>query len=151
MTKPQQYSYMNYYCNTALVRSVLRGRQALGLTFRGSAYCQLIREANKQKRLDWVQKHLRDNFQNVIWTDEASIQLETHHKRCYRKKGETPKPKPRPKHPVKVHVWGGISMLPLVIFTGIMTADSFVFRIERRTPALHLPEVSEPRAQICAG
>lgn len=114
------------------LRTVLRSRQALGWTFRGSAYCQLIREGNKKKRLEWAQNHLHDDFRNVIWTDETSIQLETHRKRCYRKKGETPKPKPRPKHPVKVHVWGGISMqgaTSLVIFTGIMTADFYVSTI----------------------
>ena len=49
--------------------SVLRGRQILGWTFRGAAYCQLIREANKQKRLEWAQQHIHDNFYNVIWTD----------------------------------------------------------------------------------
>lgn len=43
------------------LRSVLRGRQTLGWTFRGSAYCQLIREANKEKRLEWAQQHLHDN------------------------------------------------------------------------------------------
>lgn len=39
-----------------------------------------------------------------------------------------PKPKPRPKHPTKVHVWGGISVrgvTPLVIFDGIMTAVTY--------------------------
>ena len=111
------------------LRSVLRGRQTLGWNFRGSANCQLIREANKQKRPEWAQQHLHDNFDNVIWTDEASVQLETHRKRCYRKKGETPKPKPRPKHPVKVHVWGSISKYgatELVIFTGIMNAEFYV-------------------------
>ena len=34
-------------------RTILRCRTSLGWTFRGSAYCQLIREANMQKRLDW--------------------------------------------------------------------------------------------------
>ena len=92
------------------LRSVLQGRKALSWTFQGSAYCQLIREPNKQTRFDWAQQHLHNSFDNVIWTDEASIQLEIHRKRCYRMRGELPKPKPRPKHPIKVHVWGGISM-----------------------------------------
>ena len=33
------------------LRTVLRCREQLGWTFRGSAYCQLIRDVNKQKRL----------------------------------------------------------------------------------------------------
>ena len=120
-------------CISISLRTVLRSRQVLGWTFRGSAYCQLIREANKLKRLQWAQEHINDDFMNVVWTDEASVQLETHRKRCYRKHGEAPKPKPRAKHPVKVHVWAGISMqgaTSIVIFTGIMNADFYVTVLE---------------------
>ena len=50
--------------------------------------------------------------------------LETHRKRCYRKRGGPRKLKPCPKHPVKVHVWGGgISKrgtTGVAIFTRIM-------------------------------
>ena len=76
-------------------RTVLRCRVQLGWTFRGSAYCQLIREANKAKRLQWAQQYIRDNFNNVVGTDECSVQLETHKRFCCRKEGEPPKPKPR--------------------------------------------------------
>ena len=37
---------------------LLRCRKSLGWTFRGSAYCQMIREANKAKRLEWVTRYL---------------------------------------------------------------------------------------------
>ena len=40
------------------VSTVLRCRKALGWTSRGSAYCQLIREGNKGKRLEWVLEYL---------------------------------------------------------------------------------------------
>ena len=33
--------------------TILRCRQTLGWTFRGSSYCQMIRNANKLKRLEW--------------------------------------------------------------------------------------------------
>ena len=42
--------------------TVLRCREKLGWTFRGSAYCQLIREANKQKRLEWALQYQTDQF-----------------------------------------------------------------------------------------
>ena len=48
--------------------------------------------------------------QFLCGTDESSVQLQCH-KRFYcrkLKKGEQPRPKPRAKHPVKVHVWAGI-------------------------------------------
>ena len=44
--------------------TILRARTALGWTFRGSAYCQLIREANKLKRLDWAKANLNTNFED---------------------------------------------------------------------------------------
>ena len=36
------------------LQTILRCRSALGWTFRGSAYCQLIRRENKVKRLAWA-------------------------------------------------------------------------------------------------
>ncbi len=54
--------------------TVLSCRAALGWTLRGSAYCQLIRQQNKVKRLQWAQEHLSDGFDNVIWTDAKRMQ-----------------------------------------------------------------------------
>lgn len=71
-------------------RAILRCRTALGWTFRGSVYCQLIHEPNKEKRLNWARKHLNDNFDNVVWTDECSVQLERYKRFCCRKQGELP-------------------------------------------------------------
>ena len=34
--------------------TILRCRRSLGWTFRGSSYCQMIREPNKAKRLEWA-------------------------------------------------------------------------------------------------
>ena len=75
--------------------TILRSRKALGWTFRGSAYCQLIRNANKVKRLDWAKENVGKDFPDVIWTDECSIQMESHRRHCCRKVGEAPKNKPR--------------------------------------------------------
>ena len=64
------------------VYAIKRARSRIGWTFRGSAYCQLIRDANKEKKLIWAWENLTaavtDGFKNVIWTDETSIQLESH-------------------------------------------------------------------------
>ena len=38
--------------------TVLRCRRSLGWTFRGSAYCQLVRNVNKQKRREWAKANL---------------------------------------------------------------------------------------------
>ena len=81
------------------LNTILHSRSSLGWTFRGSAYCQIIREANKEKRLLWARQQLvsalTNGFRDVVWTDESSIQLETHRRYACRKKGEAPKLKPR--------------------------------------------------------
>ena len=96
-------------CNSSYIRfsnkgidislsTILRCRTTLGWIYRGSAYCQLIRQVNKEKRLEWVREYLDecdDGFDNVIWTDESSIQCEAHKRHCYRKKGCAPKRNPR--------------------------------------------------------
>ena len=75
--------------------TILRCRTSLGWTFRGSSYCQLIRHANKEKRLEWSRKNREESFSDVIFTDECSVQLETHRQFCCRKRGERPRCKPR--------------------------------------------------------
>ena len=77
------------------IRTVLRCRTSLGWTFRGSAYCQLIRHANKEKRMEWALQYQYYSFDDVIYTDECSVKLESHRRFCCRKKGEAPRPKPR--------------------------------------------------------
>ena len=47
-------------------RTVLRCRTSLGWTFRGSAYCQMVRNVNKEKRLLFAQTYLGDEFNDVI-------------------------------------------------------------------------------------
>ena len=64
----------------------------------------------------------------MIWSDKASVQLETHRRFCYRKGGEAPVLKPRAKHSIKVHVWAGISMrgaTQICIFSVIMDAKVY--------------------------
>ena len=77
------------------LRTILRCRTALGWTFRGSAYCQLIREANKTKILAWAQQHLHSGFEDAIWSDECTVQMESHRRFECRKRCEAPRPKPR--------------------------------------------------------
>ena len=55
----------------------------------------MIREANKVKRYECALEHVNDPFENVIYTDKCTVQLEAHCCFCCRKIGEAPKPKPR--------------------------------------------------------
>ena len=111
--------------------TILRFRSKLGWRYRGAAYCQMIREVNMLKRLQWAQEILQtsDTFHDVIWSDESTIQLESHKRFCCRKKGSKPRNKPRPKHPIKLHVWAGISWkgrTDICIFEGRMDANMYV-------------------------
>ena len=58
--------------------------------------------------------------------DECTVQLEQHSRICFRKKLHPRALKQRAKHPIKIHIWGGISSkgtTSLVMFTGIMNAE----------------------------
>ncbi len=107
--------------------TILRCRTSLGWTFRGSAYCQLIRDTNKVLRYNWALQHTNDDFDNVIYTDETSIEMEAHKRFCCCKQGQAPKSKP--KHPLKVHVLAGISRsgaTRICIFEGIMDRHLYI-------------------------
>ena len=110
--------------------TVRRYRKQQGWTLQRTAYCQLIRDANKVKRLEYAQRIMEsgDTFHNVIFSDKCSISLVQYRRTCYRKVDEPTKRKPKPKHPLKVHVWAGISRrgaTKISIFDGIMDADLY--------------------------
>ena len=111
-------------------RTIARIRSDLGWTFSTARYCQAIRDANKDKRVVWCQKCLDDKekFDDVIFTDESTIQLESHRRKSFRKKNAPRKLKYRHKHPPKVHVWAGISKRGatcIVMFSGTMNATRY--------------------------
>ena len=113
------------------VSTVRRARKDLGWVSTKPKYCQLIREANKEKRLKWCAdvSSCGDNFADVVWTDECTVELQQHSLRCFRKKDQLKKLKPRPKHPLKLHIWGGISCrgaTSVVIFEGILIATKLL-------------------------
>ena len=107
--------------------TVKRARRDLGWVSTTPRYCQMVREANKEKRLKWCEDQIANSekFDDVIFTDECSVQLDVHRRKCYRKKSQPRKLKMRPKHPPKIHVWGGISKqgaTPIVLFSGTLNA-----------------------------
>ena len=111
--------------------TVKRSRRENGWVCTRPHYCQLIREANKAKRVAWCKKQLEncEQFEDVIFSDECTVQLDHHGRLCFRKQNQKRILKQRPKHPAKVHIWGGISVrgaTQIVIFTGIMNAVKYV-------------------------
>ena len=111
------------------VRTITRDRNDLSWSFTTAQYCEAIREAKKTKRLDWCGDRIKEEtFDNVIFSDESTFQLEYHRRKNFCKKTTPRKLKYRHKHPLKIHVWGGISKqgaTQLVIFSGIMNATKY--------------------------
>ena len=68
----------------------------------------MVREANKGVRLEWAKEMLKNSeqFDDVIFTDESTFQVDYHARRAYRRVREPRVMRTKPKHPVKVHVWG---------------------------------------------
>ena len=98
-------------------------------------YCQLVRIINKEKRLAWCRSRLEegDQFDNVLWSDECSVQLDHHGRLCFRKIKQPRKLKPKPKHPPKVHIWAAISKqgaTSIVIFKGVLTSTRYCTILE---------------------
>ena len=85
-------------------------------------------QTNKRKRLIWCKEQLRvkEDFTNVIFTDECTVQLESYSRICFRKRYQPRILKQRAKHPVKLHIWERISnhgATNIITFTGIMNAE----------------------------
>ena len=120
-----------YSSTEVSLSTIKRARHDLGWTMKRTRYCQLISELNKEKRMEWCLDRVLSNdleLSDVIWTDECSVQLKSHRKITYHKRGEPSKMVSRPKHPPKVHIWAGISAkgaTAAVIFTGILTATRY--------------------------
>ena len=96
---------------TVHASTVCRSREEQGWTLQNTRYCQMIREANKAKRLEYAQRviDVGDTFHNVVFSDEYTFSLQQFCRTCYRKIDEPAKRKPKPKHPLKVQVWASIS------------------------------------------
>ena len=68
-------------------------------------YCQLVCIVNKEKRLALCKRKLEevDHFDNILWSDKCSVQLNHHGRLCFKKIKQPTNLKPRPKHPPKVY------------------------------------------------
>lgn len=112
--------------------AIKRARKKLGWVKSSVRYCQLVTERNRiKRRLAFARdcQATKDDFSNVIFTDEPSIWLQRHAKVCFRRYDQPAKLKPKEKHPYKVHVWTGISTrgtTDMAIFTGIMRKEFYV-------------------------
>ena len=97
------------------------------------------------------------DLSNLIFTDETTVQLENHRRTTCYKRGRKPRYKPRPKHPVKLHVWAGISArgptevcifegkMNVPLFTSILTSTLVPFITEEYPDGCHLIQYNDPK------
>ncbi|VDI59762.1 Hypothetical predicted protein [Mytilus galloprovincialis] len=91
----------------------------------------MVRDVNKVKRVAFAKENIanNDNFDNIIFTDECSVQLHDNKIVIYRERDSVAPVLPKPKHPLKVHVWAGISRrgtTSILIFENIMTSVFYI-------------------------
>ena len=121
----------NITFSTSKVRRI---RKKLGWMATGTKYCQLIRQVNQGKRFRFAKMCLEanENFDNVLWSDESTVQLDWNGKISFQRWWEPPELKGKPKHPFKLHVWACISKRgtsPILIFEGIMERSFYIEEI----------------------
>ena len=65
--------------------TVKMARQKLGWVSTTQAYCQTVREANRPKRLEYALQsiHTQEKFQDVIFTDESTVKIQTSTGKCF--------------------------------------------------------------------
>lgn len=94
--------------NVSVSASTIRySRRKLGWKHEKSRYCQQIRSRNKIKRLVFSLKAMKekDGFEDVVFTDETTVEIQQFTRYCFGKNGSELKRKGQPKHPLKVSVY----------------------------------------------
>ena len=96
----------------------------------------MIRDANRTKRLEFAAGCIESKYQfdDVIFTDESTICLEAHGRRMKCIRGEQTPMAPVPKHPLKIHLWAGISKrgaTGLFMFTNCLDGPSYCLILEQ--------------------
>ncbi|KAL2081646.1 hypothetical protein ACEWY4_023499 [Coilia grayii] len=130
---------------TLALCTVRKAVRRLGWSYGKPRFIPMTREKNKELRLrqaqDW--KAAGEKFDNVLFTDESTVALERFALQCWRKRSARGMAKHRVKHPVKLHVWGGISRSgpgPLLIFDGIMDRQFYAEEIIKKVAGPYLRE-----------
>ena len=77
--------------------TIKRARNAKGWVCTRPHYCQVVRDLNKRKRFLWCHhlKNTNEKFENIVFTDKCTVQLERHSRLCFRKQHQYRVLKPR--------------------------------------------------------
>ena len=112
-------------------RTIAQICNKLGWTYTTARYCQVICNTHKEKQFDCCTEHIdeKETFNDVTFTDESTLQLEGHHRKCFRKKTPTkaqvPAQAPSESACVGWH-------FHIMLFSGIMDVTSMVILYSRK-------------------
>ena len=112
------------------VSTVRRTRVMMGWISKTTQYCQTVRGANIPKRFDHALQCMKtnENFDDVVFTDELTIKIQSSTRRTLYKSGEKKALRGKPKHPFGLHVWAGISRrgaTEIHVFNGRMNSQYY--------------------------
>ena len=97
----------------------------------------MLTDAHKQKRIEWAQQHLNDDWSRTLFSDETAFQLFRNTvERWYKDKRPV---HPMPKDRTKIFAWGGFCVkgkTSLFCFRRIMNAEFYIEILQN-----HIPEI----------
>ncbi|KHJ84368.1 hypothetical protein OESDEN_15921 [Oesophagostomum dentatum] len=123
----QRLSLRNVSVSPSHLRTI---RRNIGLRRNSTKYCHMIRDVNKEKRVEFCMRMIEnhEDFADCIFTDESIVQIGNSVKHCFNFPGDYyARLRSRAKHSVKLHLWGGISRrgaTELAVFPGRIRIDS---------------------------
>jgi transposase len=97
----------------------------------------MLTAAHKQKRIEWAQQHINDDWNKTLFSDETAFQLFRNTVKRWHK--ENRPIRPMPKDRAKIFAWGGFCVMgktSLFCFRRIMNAEFYVEILEN-----HIPEI----------
>ena len=89
------------------ISTVKRACMELGWTAKKMRYGVLVSETNQEKRVEWYKERIETG--DMDFSDECTVQLESHRRITFYKKGQPIRCKMKAKHPPKDNLWAGIS------------------------------------------
>ncbi len=97
----------------------------------------MLTDVHKQKRIEWAQNHLNDDWNQTLFSDETAFQLFRNTvERWFKNKRPI---RPMPKDRTKIFAWGGFCIkgkTSLFCFRRIMNAEFYVEILQN-----HIPEI----------
>lgn len=125
-------------------RSISRRLNKLGFSYTKPSSKPLLTKNHRKKRLIFARENRFRNWNNVIFTDEATFKLSPNFQKIWRRRGTRAYQRTL-KHPKKIHIWGCFSSNGfgrIVLFKENLNAEKLI-TIYKNGLLASYPEISE--------